>query len=85
LFQAIHGSAPDIVGKHIANPVASIWSGQLLLDFLGEQEAATLLMRAIEDVLASGRAHTPDLGGVATTNQSGQAIREQLQKIAARS
>jgi tartrate dehydrogenase/decarboxylase/D-malate dehydrogenase len=85
LFQAIHGSAPDIVGKNIANPVASIWSGQLLLDFLGEQEAATLLMRAIEEVLASGQAHTPDLGGVATTNQLGRAIREQIQTIAAQS
>jgi tartrate dehydrogenase/decarboxylase/D-malate dehydrogenase len=85
LFQAIHGSAPDIVGKNIANPIASIWSGQLLLDFLGEQQAAALLMRAIEEVLASGQAHTPDLGGVATTSQSGQAVREQIQKIAARS
>jgi tartrate dehydrogenase/decarboxylase/D-malate dehydrogenase len=85
LFQAIHGSAPDIVGKNIANPIASIWSGQLLLDFLGEQEAATLLMRAIEEVLASGQTHTPDLGGVATTNQLGRAIREQIQTIAARS
>src|SRR5205085_1829740 len=49
LFQAIHGSAPDIAGKGIANPIASIWSGQLLLDHLGEQEAAAMLMRAIEE------------------------------------
>jgi tartrate dehydrogenase/decarboxylase / D-malate dehydrogenase len=49
LFQAIHGSAPDIVGKGIANPLASIWSGQLMLDFLGEHEAAALLMRAIRE------------------------------------
>src|SRR5258708_17872662 len=47
LFQAIHGSAPDIAGKGIANPIASIWSGQLMLDFLAEHEAATMLMRAI--------------------------------------
>jgi tartrate dehydrogenase/decarboxylase/D-malate dehydrogenase len=84
LFQAIHGSAPDIVGKGIANPIASIWSGQLLLDFLGEQEAATLLMRAIEEVLAGGQVHTPDLGGEATTRQMGQAIRDRMQSIAAR-
>jgi tartrate dehydrogenase/decarboxylase/D-malate dehydrogenase len=75
LFQAIHGSAPDIAGRGIANPVASIWSAQLLLDFLGEQEAAALLMRAIETVLAAGQVRTPDLGGGATTQQVGEAIR----------
>jgi isocitrate/isopropylmalate dehydrogenase len=79
LFQAIHGSAPDIVGKGIANPLASIWSGQLMLDFLGEHEAAAVLMRAIEEVLARGQARTPDLGGTATTRQLGHAIREQIQ------
>lgn len=84
LFQAIHGSAPDIVGKGIANPLASIWSGQLMLDFLGEHEAATLLMRAIEEVLAQGKVRTPDLGGTATTRQLGEAVREQMQNIAAR-
>lgn len=84
LFQAIHGSAPDITGKGIANPIASIWSGQLLLEFLGEHEAATLLMRAIEDVLVGGQAHTPDLGGTATTQQLGQAIRDHAQSLAAR-
>src|SRR2546430_5818678 len=84
LFQAIHGSAPDIAGKGIANPIASIWSGQLLLDFLGEQEAATLLMRAIEEVLARGQVRTPDLGGTATTRQMGQAVRAQVEGMAAR-
>jgi tartrate dehydrogenase/decarboxylase / D-malate dehydrogenase len=75
LFQAIHGSAPDIVGKGIANPIASIWSGQLLLDHLGEQEAAATLLRAIEEVLAEGQIRTPDLGGTATTRQLGEAVR----------
>jgi tartrate dehydrogenase/decarboxylase/D-malate dehydrogenase len=83
LFQAIHGSAPDIAGKGIANPLASIWSGQLLLDFLGEREAAALLMRAIEEVLANGQAHTPDLGGTATTRQLGEAIREKVRSLVA--
>ncbi len=78
LFQAIHGSAPDIAGKGIANPIASIWSAQLLLDFLGEQEAAAALMRAIEAVLADGQARTPDLGGDATTQHMGEAIRARL-------
>ncbi len=81
LFQAIHGSAPDIAGKGIANPIASIWSGQLLLDHLGEQEAATTLMRAIEEVLAAGKVRTPDLGGTATTRQLGEATRTYLQWI----
>jgi len=81
LFQAIHGSAPDITGKGIANPIASIWSGQLLLDHLGEQEAAVTLMRAIEEVLAAGEMRTPDLGGTATTRQLGEAIRTHLQRI----
>src|SRR5579884_483633 len=81
LFQAIHGSAPDIAGKGIANPIASIWSGQLLLDFLGEHKAAALLMRTIEEVLADGQTHTPDLGGKATTRQMGQAIRDSMQRL----
>ena len=78
LFQAIHGSAPDITGMGIANPLASIWSGQLMLDFLGEHEAAAHLMRAIEAVLTNGQSLTPDLGGTATTRQLGQAVREQM-------
>lgn len=83
LFQAIHGSAPDIAGKGIANPIASIWSAQLLLDFLGEQEAAALLMQAIEAVLAVGQVRTPDLGGTATTRQLGDAVRGHLRQIVA--
>ena len=83
LFQAIHGSAPDIVDKGIANPIASIWSGQLLLDHLGEQEAAVPLMRAIEEVLSIGEVRTPDLGVTATTQQLGEAIRTHLQRITA--
>jgi tartrate dehydrogenase/decarboxylase/D-malate dehydrogenase len=83
LFQAIHGSAPDIAGKGIANPIASIWSAQLLLDFLGEKEAATALMQAIEAGLDAGQVRTPDLGGTATTRQMGDAIRAQIRHIAA--
>ena len=75
---AVLRSAPDIAGRGIANPIASIWSGQLLLDHLGEQEAAGILMRAIEEVLATGKVRTPDLGGTATTRQLGEAIRAGL-------
>jgi tartrate dehydrogenase/decarboxylase/D-malate dehydrogenase len=83
LFQAIHGSAPDIAGRGVANPIASIWSAQLLLDFLGEQEAATALMQAIEAVLVAGQVRTPDLGGTASTSQVGDAIRAHLRQQAA--
>ena len=62
MFEPIHGSAPDIVGKGIANPIGQIWSAALMLDHLGEQAAAARLVRAIETVLASGIS-TPDLGG----------------------
>lgn len=78
LFQAIHGSAPDIAGQGIANPVATIWSVQMMLDHLGEKAAAASLMRAIETVLGAGEVHTPDLGGKATTHEMGEAIRAAL-------
>ncbi len=74
LFQAIHGSAFDIAGKNLANPIASIWSAQLMLDFLGETELAARLMNAIELVLREGKAKTRDLGGTSTTEEMTAAI-----------
>lgn len=73
LFEPVHGSAPDIFGKNIANPVAMIWSGALMLQFLGEQAAHDAIVRAIERVLVEGP-RTPDLGGTASTTQMGEAI-----------
>ncbi|CAN5471281.1 tartrate dehydrogenase [soil metagenome] len=73
LFEPVHGSAPDIYGKKIANPVAMIWSGALMLDFLGHREAHDKIMAAIETVLANGP-RTPDLGGTANTEDMGRAI-----------
>jgi len=73
LFEPVHGSAPDIYGKNIANPVAMIWSGALMLDFLGERAAHDAIVRAIEQVLAKGP-RTGDLGGSANTTEMGQAI-----------
>jgi tartrate dehydrogenase/decarboxylase / D-malate dehydrogenase len=67
MFEPIHGSAFDIAGKGIANPVGSFWTGAMMLDHLGEKEAANRLMRAIERVAANPSLHTPDLGGEATT------------------
>jgi tartrate dehydrogenase/decarboxylase/D-malate dehydrogenase len=78
LFEPVHGSAPDIYGKNIANPVAMIWSGALMLDFLSrgagaEHAAHDAILRAIEAVLRDGP-RTPDLGGTASTTSMGQAI-----------
>ncbi|MFS2134476.1 tartrate dehydrogenase [Duganella sp. Dugasp56] len=78
LFEPVHGSAPDIYGKNIANPIAMIWSGALMLDFLGQGDAACraahdAIVAAIETVLLNGP-HTPDLGGQASTTELGQAV-----------
>ena len=73
LFEPVHGSAPDIYGQNIANPVAMIWSAALMLNFLGCTEAHDTMLSAIETVLAKGP-RTPDLGGTASTTEMGKAI-----------
>jgi tartrate dehydrogenase/decarboxylase/D-malate dehydrogenase len=73
MFEPIHGSAFDIAGKGIANPVATFWTGAQMLEHLGEKEAAARLMRAVERVTASGLL-TPDLGGKATTKEVTEAV-----------
>ena len=78
LFQAIHGSAPDIAGRGIANPVAEIWSAAMLLDFLGEADAGAALLSAVETTIADPATRTPDLGGTATTAETGAAVRAAL-------
>ena len=74
MFEPIHGSAFDIVGKGIANPVATFWTGAMMLEHLGETAAASRLMRAVERVTADPALHTPDLGGQATTRQVTDAV-----------
>jgi tartrate dehydrogenase/decarboxylase/D-malate dehydrogenase len=75
LFEPVHGSAPDIAGKGIANPIAQIWSGAMMLEHLGHADAAAAVMRAIEAVLTDPAApRTPDIGGKATTVELGRAI-----------
>ena len=76
LFEPVHGSAPDIAGRGIANPIGQIWSGALMLDFLGHRVAHDAILAAIEKVLdpASGGPRTPDLGGSACTQDVGRAI-----------
>ncbi|MGA2042232.1 MAG: tartrate dehydrogenase [Roseiarcus sp.] len=74
MFEPIHGSAFDIVGKGIANPVGCFWTASLMLEHLGERAAADRLMRAIERVTADPALHTPDLGGAATTRAVTDAV-----------
>ena len=73
LFEPVHGSAPDIAGKGIANPIAMIWSGALMLEFLGYREAHDVILAAIEKVLADGP-RTGDMKGTANTTEVGDAI-----------
>ncbi len=78
LFEPVHGSAPDIAGQGIANPIGQIWSGAMMLDHLGERDAAAEIVQAIERVLAERHARTRDLGGNADTKTAGEAIAQAL-------
>ncbi len=78
MFEPIHGSAPDIAGRRVANPIGAIWAGAMMLEHLGETDAAGLVMAAIEQVLAAGEIRTPDLGGDATTDDVAMAIQNAL-------
>ena len=78
LFEPVHGSAPDIAGKGIANPIGQVWSGAMMLDHLGHADAAACMLQAIEKVLADPVSRTADLGGEATTAQCGRAIVEAI-------
>jgi tartrate dehydrogenase/decarboxylase/D-malate dehydrogenase len=78
LFEPVHGSAPDIAGQRIANPVGQIWSGAMMLEHLGESEAARGILKAIEQVLAQEGLRTRDLGGTADTETCGKAVAEAL-------
>jgi tartrate dehydrogenase/decarboxylase/D-malate dehydrogenase len=73
MFEPVHGSAPDIAGRRIANPIGQIWSGAMMLDHLGRKDAGDAIVRAIETVLREGP-RTPDIGGKATTEDVGKAI-----------
>ena len=79
MFEPIHGSAPDIAGQGIANPVGAVWAGAMMLDHLGEREAHDRVIAAIERVLAEGRVRTPDLGGRSTTEEMTSALRSALE------
>jgi tartrate dehydrogenase/decarboxylase/D-malate dehydrogenase len=78
MFEPVHGSAPDIAGQGIANPVGQIWSGAMMLEHLGHPDAAAAIVQAIERVLAAGKVLTPDMGGRATTAELGKAIAREI-------
>ncbi len=76
MFEPIHGSAFDITGKGIANPIGTFWTAVLMLEHLGEATASEMLMQAIERTTANPALHTPDLGGTATTDVVTRAVIE---------
>jgi tartrate dehydrogenase/decarboxylase / D-malate dehydrogenase len=78
MFEPVHGSAPDIAGKGIANPIAQIWSAALMLEHLGREDLGMMIVESIEQVLMSKEVRTPDLGGTSTTSEMGTAICEVL-------
>ncbi|MCH8236709.1 MAG: tartrate dehydrogenase [Proteobacteria bacterium] len=78
MFEPVHGSAPDIAGQGIANPIGQIWSAAMMLEHLGQDGAAAAIVRAIETVLKESDVKTPDLGGKASTEDMGKAIADAL-------
>src|SRR4029077_11100854 len=74
MFEPIHGSAPDIAGKGIANPIGAIWAGALMLEHLGHRDVHDKILGAIERVVATGKVRTPDLGGSSKTKDVADAI-----------
>ena len=78
MFEAVHGSAPDIAGKHLANPTAFLWSACMLLEHLGEFDCAAKVRRAVDVILLEGTHITRDLRGTASTEEYVDAILAQL-------
>lgn len=76
MFEPVHGSAPDIAGQGVANPIGQVWAGAMMLEHLGHSEAASSIVQAIEAVLSEGGPRTPDLGGTASTREVGRALED---------
>jgi isocitrate/isopropylmalate dehydrogenase len=84
MFEPIHGSAPKYKGMNLVNPVATILAARMMLDWLGEVDAADLIARAVDGVLADGRVKTKDLGGRSSTTDMGDAVCERILALAMR-
>lgn len=82
MFEPVHGSAPQLAGKRVANPIAAILSGGMLLQHLGLKEAGEMVFRAVEEVLAKGKTRTPDLGGSSSTQEMGDAVVREIRELA---
>jgi tartrate dehydrogenase/decarboxylase/D-malate dehydrogenase len=80
MFEPVHGSAPDIAGKGIANPIGQIWSGAMMLEHLGHKQAAAAIVTAIEKLLADTDVRTPDMGGKASTRELTDALIELVRR-----
>lgn len=80
MFEPVHGSAPDIAGKGIANPIGQIWAGAMMLEHLGQKDAHNLIMKSIEQTIKAGEFLTPDMGGKAKTEQLGAAIEKGIEE-----
>ena len=78
LFEPVHGSAPDIAGKNIANPIGQIWAGAMMLDHFGYKEAHDHIIKTIESTISKQENRTKDLGGIAKTNECGDAIMKSI-------
>ncbi|MHC1566599.1 MAG: isocitrate/isopropylmalate dehydrogenase family protein [Candidatus Syntropharchaeia archaeon] len=78
MFEPIHGSAPKYAGKGVANPIATIWAGAMMLEEIGEKKAGEKVLSAIQSVLKEGKIRTPDLGGSSSTEEVGNAIRDKI-------
>jgi isocitrate/isopropylmalate dehydrogenase len=81
MFEPIHGSAPKYKGKNVANPIATILAGQMMLEQLGEKEAADLVERGVIEVLKEGMVRTKDLGGTSGTSEVGDAVEKKVREL----
>jgi tartrate dehydrogenase/decarboxylase/D-malate dehydrogenase len=81
MFEPVHGFAPDIAGKGLANPIAMVWTVQMMLEFLEETELSSKVMDSINEILKDKERLTGDLGGKASTSQVGDFISEVLEKL----
>jgi tartrate dehydrogenase/decarboxylase/D-malate dehydrogenase len=78
MFEPVHGSAPDIAGRGIANPIAAIWAAALMMEHLGERETGARILEALKKVTGERRVRTPDLGGSSTTEEFAAAVTDRM-------